>query len=92
MANDDLQNHQINNDDNSDDKTITALRERMIEALPKLDSDDIRQQVWLLGTTGCHLCDVAESLMNQLAAVQPVTYHYIDISDFNETLMMQLIN
>jgi hypothetical protein len=26
--------------------------------------------------------------MNQLAAVQPINYHYIDISDFNEPLMM----
>ncbi|MGM8871471.1 glutaredoxin family protein [Psychrobacter sp. 2Y5] len=94
MPNDDLQHYQTDNDDNSYNnnathhKTINALRERLIEALPRLSSNDIRHQAWLLGTTGCHLCEVAESLMNQLAAVQPVTYHYIDISDLNETLMM----
>jgi len=95
MANDDLQHYQTDNDDNSynnngaNHKTIAALRERMLEALPRLARDDIRQQPWLLGTTGCHLCDVAENLMTQLAAVQPVTYRYIDISDLNETLMMK---
>lgn len=90
MPNDDLQNYQKDNDDNNGAnlETIAALRERMIAALPRLASDDIHQQAWLLGTTGCHLCEVAESLMSQLAAVQPVTYHYIDISDLNETLMM----
>ena len=86
LPNDNLPNTQTDNGANHE--TIAALRRSIIAASPKLAHDDIHQQTWLLGTTGCHLCDVAESLMNQLAAVQPINYHYIDISDFNEPLMM----
>lgn len=67
-------------------ESIKELRESIAAALPELAN---HQQAWLLGTTGCHLCDVAETLMRQLAAVQPIAYHYVDISDFDETLMMQ---
>jgi hypothetical protein len=34
----------------------------------------------LYGTTGCHLCDQAESLLRQVAAAQAISWHYVDIA------------
>lgn len=73
---------------NNEPNTVAQLRESIIDQLPELGQAEKSQQCWLLGTTGCHLCDIAESLMTQLAAVQPISYHYLDISDFDEGLMM----
>ena len=68
---------------------VEELRASIMLLLPELGSGEKSQHCWLLGTTGCHLCDIAEGLMKQLSAVQPISYHYIDIADFDEKLMMQ---
>jgi hypothetical protein len=34
----------------------------------------------LLGTSGCHLCDLAEALLQQVAAARPVSWCYQDIA------------
>ena len=49
---------------------------------------EYKDEWWLLGTSGCHLCTQAEQLMTQLQAVYPITYQHIDIADFDEALMM----
>ena len=69
-----------------DDNNIKELRARIIEKSPSLNA--YQDKWWLLGTSGCHLCDVAAQLMTQFQAVQPVTYHDVDIADFDESLMM----
>lgn len=40
----------------------------------------------LYGTQGCHLCDVAEGLMRQLAAARPLVWQGRDIAD-DDTLL-----
>ena len=90
MINDTCANQSIANDKQQDDSTsVIALRKSIIKSLPDLANSDKQSQWWLLGTTGCHLCEVAETLMAQLVAVQPISYHYLDIADFDEELMMQ---
>lgn len=74
----------------NDYTAVKQLRDAITNQLPRLGDAEKSQQCWLLGTTGCHLCDIAEGLMRQLAAVEPIHYHYVDISDFDEALMMQL--
>ena len=71
------------------DNTIKILRNRVIAACPNLDNAANFDQWWLLGTTGCHLCEVAAQLMTQFQAVQPIPYQYVDIADFDEPLMME---
>ena len=34
----------------------------------------------LYGTTGCHLCDEAETLLRKVAASRPVEWRYVDIA------------
>lgn len=70
-----------------DDNNIKELRARIIEKSPNLSA--YQDKWWLLGTSGCHLCDVAAQLLTQFQAVQPVTYHDVDIADFDESLMME---
>ena len=69
--------------------TVAMLRARMIAANPNLGTAENQDKWWLLGTTGCHLCDVAEHLLSQFQAVQQVSYQYVDIADFDEVLMME---
>lgn len=71
------------------DNTIAMLRARMIAANSNLSTAENQDKWWLLGTTGCHLCDVAEQLLAQFQAVQPISYQYVDIADFDEALMME---
>lgn len=71
------------------DNSIKTLRNRVIAACPDLGNTENIDQWWLLGTTGCHLCDVATQLLTQFQAVQPLTYQYVDIADFDESLMME---
>ena len=71
------------------DTTIATLRARMIAANPNLGTAENQDKWWLLGTTGCHLCDIAEQLLSQFQAVQPIRYQYVDIADFDEVLMME---
>lgn len=71
------------------DSLILTLRARIIEASPNLGHAKNFDNWWLLGTSGCHLCDVAEQLIKRFQAVQPIEYQYIDIADFDEDLMMQ---
>ncbi len=68
--------------------SVSDLRARIINAIPSLDNADTRQKWWLLGTSGCHLCEVAEHLITRFQAVHPITYQHVDIADFDETLMM----
>ncbi|MGE6245540.1 glutaredoxin family protein [Psychrobacter proteolyticus] len=68
---------------------IEVLRARVIAANPSLDSADNGNQWWLLGTSGCHLCDIAEQIITQFQAVQPINYQNVDIADFDEALMME---
>lgn len=67
---------------------MLALRAAIIKATPKLSKDEDQQQWWLLGTSGCHLCDEAENILMRLQAVQPLNYQNVDIADFDETLML----
>ena len=71
------------------ENNISTLRARMIAENPELGSPKNIGKWWLLGTSGCHLCDIATQLMTQLQAVQPITYEAIDITDFSEPLMME---
>lgn len=66
---------------------IPLLRADIIAAMPNLAQH--HEQWWLLGTSSCHLCEVAEQLLNRLQAVQNTTYQNVDISEFDELLMMQ---
>jgi len=69
--------------------TVAMLRARMIAASPNLGTAENQDKWWLLGTSGCHLCDIAEQLLRQFQAVQPVSYQQVDIADFDEALMME---
>tara|TARA_R110000765_G_scaffold36139_1_gene80948 strand:- start:1403 stop:1711 length:309 start_codon:yes stop_codon:yes gene_type:complete len=71
------------------DDNIEVLRARVIAANPSLDSAENSNQWWLLGTSGCHLCDIAEQIITQFQAVQPISYQHVDIADFDEALMME---
>jgi len=42
--------------------------------------------ITLYGTTGCHLCELAEALVAPLVAQRPLRLHYVDIAD-SEPLM-----
>lgn len=37
-------------------------------------------ELTLLGTRGCHLCDVAEGLLRQAAAARALVWIYVDIA------------
>ena len=69
--------------------TVAMLRARMIAANPNLGTAENQDRWRLLGTTGCHLCDIAGQLLSQVQAVQPIRYQYVDIADFDEVLMME---
>ena len=71
------------------DNNITALRAQMIAAQPHLGTIENIDKWWLLATSGCHLCDIAEQIITQFQAVQPITYQHVDIADFTEPLMME---
>ena len=68
--------------------SIRALRATIVEAVPELNKAEHHQQWWLLGTSGCHLCDDAENLLTRLQAVQLITYKKVDIANFDESLML----
>ncbi len=72
-----------------DDNSITASRAQMIAAQPHLGTIENIDKWWLLGTSGCHLCDIAEQIITQFQAVQPITYQHVDIANFSEPLMME---
>ncbi len=72
-----------------DDNDIKALRERMIAANPNLGDAENLDTWWLLGTSGCHLCDIATQLLTQFQSVQPIAYKQVDIANFDESLMME---
>lgn len=67
---------------------INKLRADIITAIPSLGGNEPRQQWWLLGTSGCHLCTEAKNLMTRLQAVHRLSYQDVDIADFDEPLMM----
>ncbi|ALF60256.1 glutaredoxin family protein [Psychrobacter urativorans] len=83
--------------------SVEELRAQIINAAPSFnDSENFnnsenlnsskykeyKDEWWLLGTAGCHLCTQAEQLLAQFQAVYPITYQHIDIADFDEPLMM----
>ena len=72
-----------------ENNNISTLRARMIAEKYELGAPENIAKWWLLGTSGCHLCDIAEQLMTQLQAVQRITYKHVDIADFSEPLMME---
>lgn len=72
----------------SDQNDIQTLRARIINAVPRLAADEAKEAPWLLGTIGCHLCTDAQHLLTQFQCVYPVSYQYVDIADFDDTLMM----
>ena len=74
------------------DNNIEVLRARVIAANPSLDSAENNNQWWLLGTSGCHLCDIAEQKVAKFQAVRAMSYKNVDIADFDQTLMMELSN
>jgi hypothetical protein len=61
----------------------------MIATNPNLGTAENQDKWWLLGTSGCHLCDIAEQLLTQFQAVQPISYQHVDIADFDESMMME---
>ena len=71
-----------------ENNNISTLRAHMIEEKPELGFPENITKWWLLGTSGCHLCHIAEQLITQLQVVQRVTYEPVDIADFSEPLMM----
>ena len=75
--------------DNDNGNYNTMLRARMIAANPNLGTAENQDKWWLLGTSGCHLCDIAEQLLTQFQAVQPISYQHVDIADFDESMMME---
>lgn len=58
-------------------------RQRLADQCPDLDPDTW----WLLGTSGCHLCEVAETLIKRLQMVTPISYQVLDIVRLTETDM-----
>ena len=64
--------------DNGNCNTIPTLRARMIATNPNLGTAENQDRWWLLGTTGCHLCDIAEHLLSQFQAV-PVSYTHLTL-------------
>lgn len=44
----------------------------------------------LYGTVGCHLCEIAESLLQQAQAVSDIRWHNIDIAALPEAQMLAL--
>lgn len=68
--------------------STAALRAQIANAQAHYNTPKYHEAWWLLGTSGCHLCDEAAQVLSQLAAVYPVTYQPIDIADFDEDLMM----
>ena len=67
---------------------IKVWRNHIISANPNLGTAENTDKWWLLGTSGCHLCDIAEQIIMQFQAVQPIAYKKVDIADFDESLMM----
>ncbi len=74
-----------NNLNHTDD--VQMLRSDIAAAMPNLAQH--HEQWWLLGTSSCHLCEVAEQLLTRLQAVQNITYQNVDISEFDEPLMLR---
>ena len=72
-----------------ENNNISTLRARMIAEKAELGSAKNIDKWWLLGTSGCHLCDIAEQIITQFQAVQHITYEHADIADFSEPLMME---
>ncbi|WP_201535566.1 glutaredoxin family protein [Psychrobacter ciconiae] len=67
--------------------TAKPLRAAILRQLPHLNHAE--HSWWLLGTKGCHLCEVAEQLLNDLQKVFVIDYIKVDIADLDEDLMMQ---
>ena len=90
---DSTQDNSVQNKESQNEQTqnnpIETLRARMIAESLQLDTPQNIDKWWLLGTSSCHLCDIAEQIISQFQAVQPITYETIDIANFNEPLMME---
>ncbi|WP_019673692.1 glutaredoxin family protein [Psychrobacter lutiphocae] len=73
---------------------VNTTRQRIIQQLNsaqhKTTSEAVDLQAWwLLGTSGCHLCDTANELLRLFSSVHPIRIQQIDIADFDESLMTQ---
>ena len=65
--------------------TVQELRVLLAAQCPPLSMDTW----WLLGTSHCHLCEQAETLIQQLQTVTPVCYQTLDIATLTEDVMTQ---
>ncbi|MGP4951443.1 glutaredoxin family protein [Psychrobacter sp. T6-1] len=69
--------------------SVVELRASIMTALPHLSDANHSEAWWLLGTSHCHLCEDAKALITRFQMVQPIDCLDVDISDFDEALMMQ---
>ena len=68
--------------------TVTLSTNDSNAKLPDVQPLD-GQAWWLLGTSGCHLCDVAEETLRLFSSVSPVKVQKVDIADLDEALMQE---
>lgn len=68
--------------------TAEQLRAAISSQLPSIHNAN-NESWWLLGTKSCHLCDIAEQLLQDFQKVFAINYIKVDIADFDEALMMQ---
>lgn len=69
---------------------LASLRHQIASQCQELIPDDA--DWWLLGTSGCHLCDQAEMLIKKLQTVTPVSYQLVDIINLDDELMTKFAN
>lgn len=63
--------------------SVQELRCLLIAQCPDLAADTW----WLLGTSHCHLCEQAQSLIQRLQSVVPLCYQALDITTLDEETM-----
>jgi len=63
-------------------KCRSLVQPRVLQAI--IDNEFMVKVVQLLGTQGCHLCDVAERMVRRLGPECEVQIQYLDIADDNQ--------
>lgn len=73
-------------------QAIAAIqRQQFASTQPRSSQHTAPAQHWLLlGTSGCHLCDIANTMLTQLQTVTGVSYQPLDISELPEADMLAL--
>lgn len=69
-------------------KSIIPLRAAVIDNAANLNWSADQDEWLLLGTSNCHLCEIAKEVLACFQSVQPIIYHNVDIANFDEPLMM----